>query len=161
MKTRIPFLLSVLVMLCGAKAFAAAGTSQTTWTNPVQYVDGSTLPSSDISGYKFLCTFTPTGASTGVPCSGLTPAQINTGAQSTVSLSFTYPPAGGVACFQVVATAAGSDSDPSANTAQSCKTFAALKPRPPSGVTITVTISANLPKGVTINTLIAESKAFR
>lgn len=150
--------LAVATLLFASASHAATGTTQHTWTNPTQYVDNSALSPTDIQGYKFVCTFMPTGATTAVPCTGLTPTQISTGAQTSASTTFTYPASGGTACYQVVVTAGGVDSPPSALTAQSCKTFAALQPKAPTNVTITVTVSANLPKGVTIDTKIAQVK---
>lgn len=151
--------LTLLAALYVGVAHAATGTSQTTWTNPSQYTDGTTMAPADITGYKFICTFTPTGASSGVPCSNLAPAQISTGAQTAATTSFTYPATGGTACYQVVVSTATNEADPSAITAQSCKVFAALKPKPVTGVTITVTISVNLPAGVTLETLTDQAAA--
>lgn len=137
-----------MAMGMGRPAEAATGTSQTSWTNPTTYTNGAVLPAADITGYKFVCTFTPTGATAGVPCTGLSPASINTGARTSVSTTMTYPAGGGTACYQVIVTASGTDADPSAITAQSCKTFDALKPSPVTGVTITVTVTVNLPPGI-------------
>lgn len=143
-RTMIGLLASVLWLLAMAQpAHAATGTSQVGWVNPTARTDGSPMAASEITGYSFLCTFTPT-SSPSVPCSGLTPLTITTGPQTTVSTTMTYPASGGTACYQVIVKTAGADADASDITPLSCKTFAAVKPNKATAVTITVTISAVL-----------------
>jgi hypothetical protein len=144
MKTRSLLLVAftVALALSGRLVHAATGSSNTTWANPTTYTDGSPLAASEITGYSFMCTFTPAGG-TAAPCGGFSPTSVNAGAQTTVTSTFTYPAIGGVACFQVAAKVGAMVGDYSDITPASCKPFAALKPGKPTAVTVVVTVATN------------------
>lgn len=152
---RAPIFTLTIAALCFAGiAYGAAST--VTWTKPATYTDGSALAASDITGNKIGCLFTPTG---GIATACILSASTASGSASTFTANLTYPAVGGVACFTVIATAGGVDSAPSS---AACKTFAALTPSPPTGVTVTVTITMLLnsasPISVAVNQPVVKAK---
>ncbi len=118
--------------------FAGSGSATVSYTRATTYTDGSALASTDIVGHTVACAFTPVGG-TAAPCTNLTGAQVGNVASANVTLD--VPATGGVACFTVATRTAAATSAPSAVTAASCKTFAALVPSPPTNVTVTVTVT--------------------
>lgn len=140
------------------KAHAASAPSTVNWVRPSTYTDNSVLPVAAISGNKILCTFTPTGGAA-APCT--LAASTTTGAAQTFTTTLTYPAIGGRVCFQVVATAGGVDSAPSAQTASSCADVPALTPSAPSNVVISISIALTLKSATPITVEVAEPVVAR
>lgn len=134
-----------VLILAALPAFASAssGTAALGYTRATTNVDGSALAQSDITGHTIACVFTPTGATVAAPCASLAGSQV--GNVAAASVTFTYPATGGKACFTVSTTTAAGTGPASAQTEAACKVFAAILPSPPSNVTVTVTVSVNLP----------------
>ena len=121
---------------------ATAATATLTFIPPTQFEDGTIMPLGTITGYEAQC----------VSWSATTPAQpgacpqfanITLPAAATGGvMTGTIPATGGQACFQV-RTVAGAGVF-SVWSAAACKTFAALVPKPPTGLTIAVVIGINV-----------------
>lgn len=116
-------------------ALAATADVSMSWERPTAYEDGSPLPASSISGYSVLCGFTSTGASSPAPCT-FTPTSI-AGNALTGSVTLTYPPEGGDACFRLVTRVGALESVPSE---ASCVHFEPLRPGSPSNFKVTITV---------------------
>lgn len=132
--------LLILVSLVTGVASAATGSTALNYTRPTTYVDGSTLPSSAITGYTVGCTFTPTGG-TATACT-LNTTTLPGGTSTSGSVTITYPAAGGTACFTLrtnTATATSPGSQPAA-----CKDLPALAPSDPTNLTVTITLAINI-----------------
>jgi hypothetical protein len=130
-----------LAFACIQTASAATSSAAVTWTRATAYTDGTSLPASAISGHKIVCTFTP-ASGTAAPCT--LSASSAAGSAQTLTTTLTYPAVGGQACFQLVTTANGVDSVPSAVTAAACKAFDPLTPNPPGNVSVTITLALTL-----------------
>jgi hypothetical protein len=119
-------------------ATAGTGTGALQFIAPTTYVDGSALPLSDIAQYDVDCGFKAKGATTYTACVNVSPTFLSaTG--TTGAVTFTLPPSGGDACFKLRTVTIGGAV--SAWTDAKCKTFAAVAPNAPSGLTVTVTVS--------------------
>lgn len=128
------------VALTATSALAATGNAVVSWVPPTTYTDGSPLAPAAITGNAIDCIFTPTG---GIAAScGSTPAQVAGNGTATGTVTLTYPPQGGRACFRVRVLVGAVSADPSN---EACKDFVALKPSPASNVVVTVTVSITAP----------------
>jgi hypothetical protein len=147
-----------LIAVCIA-GIANAATSTLAFTRPSTYSDGSTLPSSAITGYVVTCTFTPTGG-TASACTGLTGSPLAGGTNQAGSITFTAPAAGGQACvklFTQTATAA----DP-VGSSPACTTVADTRtPGSPTNVTVTVTVALQISSDTPIRVAVSEPVVTR
>lgn len=137
---RAAMLAALLAGLTGI-AQAASGSGVISWTRPTTYVDGSTMPASAITGYRVVCSITPTGASAPTACT-TSPATLNGGTNTSGTVTVTYPAIGARVCFRLVTLAGETESDPSG---EACRDLAPVKPGAPTGVTVTVSISISQP----------------
>lgn len=149
--------LLVLAALVSGVASAATGSAAISLTRPTTYVDGSTLPSSAITGYSVGCTFTPTGG-TAAACT-LSTTTLPGGTSTGGTVSITYPAVGGTACFTLKTMTATNMSDGSQPPV--CKDLPGVKPSDPSNVTITITVALNIASDSPIRVAVAEPVVTR
>lgn len=148
---------SVMVLALVALAeISAAATKPVgiTFTRPTQWSDGSPLAASDITGYQVECQFTATGATAATPCT-LTGSPLPGGTSQTGSVTLTYPPVGGEACF-VLRTVATGGLLSEGSAPPHCKTLPALRPADPSNVTITITVAINIEANGAVSVAMAQ-----
>lgn len=129
--------LILLSLLCG---YAYGQTSAVTFTPPTTRSDGSALPSSQIAGYDVQCaSWAGAGGLAGTcPPGMLLTSTLPGGSSAGGPVSLSIPGTGGTVCLRLVTTdTAGLKSDPSL---PGCKTFAPIKPSPPTNVTVAVVI---------------------
>lgn len=126
------------LLLIAGTATAGTGVANISWTLPTLYTDGTPLPAASIAETQVYCEWTGTGTTTIAPCANATPAAF-AGSVTTGVQTFTFPPAGGKACWYLRTRVASAVSDPSSPKA--CKDFAPLAPNAPSNVVVTVTVS--------------------
>lgn len=131
-----------LLALVATRLDAATAPASITFTRPTTWSNGSPLAASDIAGYQVECQFTATGSTSSVPCT-LTGAPLAGGTSQSGSVTVTYPPIGGQACFSLRTVAVGGMLSPG-STPPACKTLPALTPSDPSNVTITVTLAISI-----------------
>lgn len=128
-------LTSVTALLLALTAGQSASEVVTvTWTAPTAYVNGAPLPASDLHSYDIQCVaFTPTNGSPG-PCPNGAGLLTVPGTATAASYDLgTVPPSGGLyelsARARVVSLAESTWSNPAG------KTYVAVPPSPPSGLT--------------------------
>ena len=134
-------LIAILFALTPFVAWSATGNATLSYQRPTTFTDGSALAAAQIASYTVTCTFRQTGQTATTPCT-LSSTTIPGGTSSSGSVTLTYPAAGGEACFRLATNVNGyPPSDPSG---ESCKTFAAIQPSPPTGVTVTVIVAVTI-----------------
>lgn len=149
-------LLSLALALTTVLACAATATSTITTTAPTIYTDGTALNPADLAGYELVCSFTPTGATSGA-CTASTPSSTSSGAVLNQTVTLTYPAAGGQVCYQTRARSTnGNIGAPSPITAASCKTLPDSRiPGTPSNTTITITLALTISSATPISVAMA------
>lgn len=134
--------IAVFLLCVAGIALAATGNAQITFVRPTLYTDGTPLPVTAISGFQINCTFQNTGSSVVNPCTAQSPLELP-GNVTTGAVTFTFPAQGGRACFTMRTRVGSAVSDPSSP--EACRDFAPLAPNPPTGVTVTVTVTVATP----------------
>lgn len=145
-----------IAALALAACAAHAATNTTNYVPPTQYDDNvTTLPASQIAGYDITCRLVPvTGADQA--CT-LSKTRLAGGTATSDTLTATIPAAGGQLCIKVkTVTTTGLTSTNFSN--ETCKTFAAVNPNPPTGLQIVqLNISIPLNSGDGFNRTLAMS----